>query len=268
MRSPSPLLRQTRPIRRRRINLGIRILRAALKAATAMAVPAAIAWWLLGSGQFELTQIASAGTQRVDPEWIQEVLQEELGSNLLLVRLDAVEQRVLTHPWSAKVRSSKELPDRLLVEVEDRSIAAVLDDGKNRVFVDESGSRIALVEGAEVVPPDVLQLESLSLREGESEADLVKSAFEVDRILRSEAPDFRSQITKVEIMGAGAFRLHSDAVPFPVRVSMDGLGARMRAFEELAPEISRRFEEIEEVDLRIDGRIVVRPRGRELATAI
>ena len=109
---------------------------------------------------------------------------------------------------------------------------------------------------------------SRGLRSGESEADLLQTALEIDRILKSESPELRSALTKVEILGAESFRLYSDMHSFPLHVGVEGLGPRLRAFEALAPEISRKFGEIVEVDLRTAGRIVVRPAPVDQATAI
>ena len=274
MSSSSHLLRQTRPIRRRRLNVGIRVLRSTAKIAAALSIPAVIAWWMLFSGQFTLTEIVAVGSPRVGAPWIRQALQQEIGSNLLTLPLEAVEERVLRHPWSSKVRSRKELPNRLIVEVEDREVAGVLHDGDGAVFVDALGRRIATAEGA-ALPKGALRLECAAagcfprgLRPAESESDLLQTAFEIDRILQSETPGFRSALTKVEILGAESFLLYSDLHSFPVHVGVEGLGSRLRAFQALAAEISSQFGEIVEVDLRTAGRIVVRPVIVDQTTAI
>ncbi len=46
MSPSSHLLRQPRPIRRRRLNLGIRVLRSAAKAVAALSIPTAVGWWM------------------------------------------------------------------------------------------------------------------------------------------------------------------------------------------------------------------------------
>jgi hypothetical protein len=230
-----------------------------------LSIPGAIAWWMLLSGQFTLTEIVAVGSPRIEAHWIRQALEEEIGRNLLTLRLAAVEERVLRHPWSSQVRLRKELPNRLVGAAEHRVEAGVLEDGAGLVFLDALGRRIAPAEGT-ALPEGALRLECAAagcslrgMRSGESEADLLRTALELDRILQIEMPAFRSALTKVEILGAESFRLYSDAHSFPVRVGVEGLGPRLRAFEELAPEISRKFEEIVEVDVRTAGLIVVRP---------
>lgn len=273
--SPSThLLRQSRPIRRRRLNLGMRVLRTAPRVLLALSIPGAIAWWTLFSGQFTVTEIVAVGSPRIEANWIRQALEEEIGENLLTLRLAAVEERVLRHPWSSQVRSRKELPSRLVVEVVDRVVAGVLHEGEGSVFLDARGRRIATANGT-ALPEGAVRLECAvagcsppGMRSGEVEADMLLAALELDRTLQTEMPAFRSALTKVEILGAESFRLHSDVHSFPVRVGVEGLSPRLRTFEALASEISKKFEEIVEVDLRTAGLIVVRPVLVDQATSI
>ena len=60
-------------------------------------------------------------------------------------------------------------------------------------------------------------------------------------------------------MGEEDFRLHTDALPFPLLVRSGQVKPKIERLVELLPELSRRYMRIEAVDLRFSRRIVVQP---------
>src|SRR4030095_6440613 len=73
---------------------------------------------------------------------------------------------------------------------------------------------------------------------------------------------------RIEVLGEGDFRLRTDALPFPLLVTSGQVGPKVQRLVELLPELSRRYPQIETVDLRFSRRIVVQPgrtgSGRQL----
>ena len=63
----------------------------------------------------------------------------------------------------------------------------------------------------------------------------------------------------VEVLGGGDFRIFTAALPFPVLVSLGGVGRQVRKFKEVMPEIARRYDRVSAVDLRFSRQIVIQP---------
>ena len=272
MISSSPFLRQPQRARRRRSGAGTRALGQLARIVLVAAPLAGMAWWLLIAGGFRLVEIVATGSPRVGAAWIEQTLAPEIGSNLLTLPLSRVEERVLRHPWSARVTLRKELPGRLHVEVLDRQALAILEESDRRLFIGREGKRIDVL-GPEESTGGILSLRlavtgaAAGERWLQNESALLRTALEVADTL-SEVHGWKSSLRRVEILGDDCFRLYNRSLPFPVLVQLDNLGPALQRLSELAPEIVRRFHAVDEVDLRIAGRIVIRPRVIDEVTPI
>ena len=273
MRELRPFLRPQQRTRHHRASTGLRLLWLFAKAMALVMPPVLFSWWVLHFDGLRLVEVVTSGSSRVEASWIEQALVPELGSNLLTLPLSRVEDRLQAHPWTASVISRKELPGRLHVEVVDREAVAILERAEEHVFIDRQGRRIAAVpaSGAEGGLP-VLRLPGQRAgargAEIEGEGALVTAALRVAELLRNEVPDWGTSLEAIEVLEDGSFRLFEAATPFPILVRLDRLGETMRAFSRVAPEIRQRFRAIEEVDLRIARRIVIRPLVLPEATAI
>lgn len=257
MSTPQPYLRHAQRTSRRRSSWSLRVFTRGLRAMAIVGLPAVATWWLLTAEQMQLREVIVQGTPRVGAAWIDEALRPAVGVNLLSLRLEDVEGRVLKHPWVRTVRVRKELPGRIFVEVTERSAAAVavLPDGN--FYIDRSGARIS---AAEIDRPPLL---GLALAEGigtpSSEMRLLRGALAVDEDLSRELPAFRAGLDSIEILGVDDYRLAHRELGYGLLVARAEAGPAVSRFLRWRSDISVRFEVLEEVDLRISGRIVVRP---------
>lgn len=120
----------------------------------ALAVPAALGLWLLGSPRFALSdlEIRTADEPRVAASWVRESLAPLAGRNLLLLPLAEVEEKLASHPWVEGVVMVKELPDRLHVEVEERRPRALVPWHGRLWWADGEGFLIAPLQAEEGSP--------------------------------------------------------------------------------------------------------------------
>lgn len=265
MTAAGEFLRVRQPRRRRRRAPVLRLFGTAARVALVVLPPLAAASWMLRTQRFALQSVHVLDTARVPESWVRERLRPELGTNLLLVSLSRVEGRLAGHPWIARVAVDKELPHGLRVAVEERRPAAVLETEEGLVFVDESGRRIAPVGESETVdgwvrlaggPDGAMISPALALEE----TRCLRRAIELSRRLadaRAVGPG--AGVTRIEVVGDDDFRVFIESLPFPVVVrSGDGV-ARAQALGTLLPRIVERAGEIGELDLRFEGRVIVRP---------
>jgi cell division septal protein FtsQ len=248
------------PPRRRRANPLLALFRPMVTAFVLVAVPIALAAWVLTAPRFQLRDVVvNGGSARVPGAWVLRSLQPLEGGNLVLLSLADVAERLQKNPWIASVEIEKELPDRLRVEVEERRPRALLRSGARLVYADQAGKPIAPVRTTEE--------ETAARRAGLLEVSFVHAAhpggvdaaLEVAGDLGRVQPDWAAHLSSIEVLGEQDFRLHTEALPFPLLVTRGQVGPKARRFQELLPELKRRYPKIESVDLRFSRRIVVQP---------
>ena len=133
------------PTRVRVRSLLWRVFKACLPAAlTIVAVSAVIAGgafgygWLTGSERFAVAEVEVRGAHALPVSEVERVVEPAYGQNVFRVSLPAIERRLRAEPWVADASVRRSLPDRLVVEVEERRAVAVAELG-GLYLVDERG---------------------------------------------------------------------------------------------------------------------------------
>ncbi len=259
--------------RRKRRSLALRLLRPLASAVALVALPVAVAGWVLSAPQFTLAELEVAGGARVDPAWVEGRLSPLLGRNLVRLPLARVEAALAGHPWIESVSIRKQLPDGLAVAVVERR-AAVLVPGPGG----EEGSTalwLADTAGRPIVPapPDARDEYLLLVPAPERGAAVgplaaaVPGALAVAAELARSRPVWAAGLERIEALGQDEYRLRTAALPFPVLVRAGEVEPRAGRFEQALPELRRRLGEIGLADLRFAGRLVVRPADATAAAA-
>lgn len=262
------------PLRRRRRHPLLLLLRPLAVAVLVVLLPLGLAAWVLTSRRFALADVVVEGsTQRVKPEWVRQALAPYRGKNLVRLPLAEVAEAVQKNPWVQSVEIQKELPGRLRVELTERRPVALLrsDLGKGGkggkggtgglgglgglVYADNDGRPIVPVDSV----PEARKAGLLEVFFSHPVAGGIEGALEVAGELGRVRPDWAAALTRIDVLGEEDFRLHTEALPFPLVVTRGEVGPKARRLEELLPELERRYPVIESVDLRFSRRIVVQP---------
>ncbi len=258
--------RRGTPPRRKRRSLLWTLGKPLAMALVLVGLPAGLVAWVLTAPRFglsdvEVTQgVERAGTaRRVSDEAVRQALAPLQGENLVRLSLAEAAALVERNPWIASVEMAKELPGRLRVKVVERRPVALLQADGGLVYADSEGNAIAPVstpEEREAARRDKLLVVSFSQRpHGEG----ISAALGVAAELGRAQPTWAGQLSRIEVLGEEDFRLHTDALPFPLLVRSGQVKPKVERLVELLPELSRRYVRIEAVDLRFSRRIVVQP---------
>lgn len=255
------------PPRRKRRNPFLALLRPLAVSLGLVAVPAGLVTWIVTSPRFDLKDLAvEAATPRVPAAVLRATLASFQGENLVLLPLGSVEAAVRRNPWVDSVEIAKELPDRLRIEVTERRPVALLEKDvrgtSGLVYADQEGRPIAplspIASELEAARKAKLVVVSFVHREL-SASDGVAGALEVAGELGRVQPDWAAALARIEVLGEQDFRLHTDALRFPLLVTRGQVGPKVEKLKELLPELNRRYAAIQAVDLRFSRRIVVQP---------
>jgi len=138
-------LRERLPDRARVRSLLWRSVRACLPAALTLLIIAAVVAggafgyrWLTGSDRFAVAEVEVRGARALPASEVERVLSPAYGQNVFRVSLEAIERRLRAEPWIASASVRRSLPDRLVVELEEKRAAAVAELG-GLYLVDEHG---------------------------------------------------------------------------------------------------------------------------------
>ncbi|HSS48026.1 MAG TPA: FtsQ-type POTRA domain-containing protein [Thermoanaerobaculia bacterium] len=251
--------RGTQP-RRRRKNILLALLRPLAMALIVVALPTGLVYWVLTAPMFRLRTVEVGGpARRVGSAWVRQVLAPLQGRNLVRLSLADATARLQSNPWIEKVEIEKELPAALRVKLAERRPVALLLSGQTLAYADTAGHPIA-----PVATPGELE----EARKGgllvvsfvrEAHPDGVGAALKVAAELGRVQPDWAAKLAQIEVLGEEDFRLHTDALPFPLLVTAGQVGPKVQRLVELLPELTQRYSRIEAVDLRFSRRIVVQP---------
>ena len=252
--------RRGAPPRRRRRSLLLTLLKPLLTAVGMMALPAGLAAFVLTAPPFDLREVQVRGAaDRVPEGWVLEALRTLQGRNLMLLSLSEVEGRLRQNPWIESVEIVKEPPHGLRVELTQRRPVALLLSAGHLAYADASGRAIMPVSSpSEIETARRAGLLVVSfdhpMREG-GMTDVLAVAAAIGRV----QPDWAAKLSKIEVLGEDDYRLSTEALPFPVLVSRNGVSQKAERLVRLLPELQRRFEKVDAVDLRFSRRIVVQP---------
>lgn len=251
-----PFRRRAVKPRRRRRSLWVRLLRPLATAVLLVALPAGLGLWVLTSPRFALGEVRVSGGERVSAAWVEERLRPLTGHNLLTLPLDEVETALEGHPWIAAVSLRKELPDGLGVEVtERRAVALVPVAGDDRLW-------LADADGDPIVPAPAGAEEEFLLvvpRPDRADADGVAGAVAAAGELARSRPVWAAGLERVEVLGDGAYRLRTSALPFPLLVRGGAVAVQADRLHAALPALTARLGGIRRADLRFPDRLILLP---------
>ena len=249
---PSPFRRRRFVVPHRRRSRTLLLFRPFVAALLLVGLPVAATVWVMSSPLFLLAEIGIGPTEHVTTGEVAIALAGLEGRHLMRLSLADVEALLASNPWIEGAAIRKELPNRLMVEVHERSPIALLRQEEGLFYVDKTGFVMEPYD-----PAGPVDLPLLSVVPG-AKLD-VGRALEVAGRFDQFAPGGTVGLSEVELLGLDDFRIHSAELAFPVLVSGTELEMQLVKLEKLLPEITRRFPAVEAVDLRFSRQIVVQP---------
>lgn len=183
------------------------------------------------------------------------------GQNILAVRLDEWQQKLLASPWVERATIRRILPSTMEITVNERQpmgigrigVVMYLVDGKG-VIIDEYGPVYAdidlpIIDGLAASPQD-----------GGSIVDVARADFAA-RVIGALAtrPEILKQVSQLDVSNLHDAIVILDNDAALLRLGETDFVARLQQYIDLAPALRERVTAIDYVDLRFDERLYVRP---------
>lgn len=174
-----------------------------------------------------------------------------LGDSLITISNKTVSQRLLKSPWIRSVSVRKELPDTLLLVIEEAVPFALLDMNSHLFIIDDKGKLLEELKDGSV--PFLPLITGDPFRESEGFSEAIKLA----KLISSKG--FLSERDRVEIFVG---KPHELTVTIDGTVVKMGSGRYKEKLERLAAledELKNRGVPVDYIDLRFENRAIVKP---------
>ena len=201
---------------------------------------------------FEVRDVRARGNIRTTPEEIRNAVGAVRGTPILAVDIRAVRARVEALPWVREAKVERALPDMLLVFLTEREALAVWDRGRDFAVIDRTGRAIPGV--------DPRTYSDLPVVRG---AGAVESAPAILSILGRER-DLFGRITGLSFVSGRRWNVHIDW-RIEIKLPEEGVEAAWARLAQIDRERRLLDGDIAHIDMRIDGRMVLRMAGNDTA---
>lgn len=205
------------------------------------------------SGLFTLKKVLIYGNRHLGHVEVVRLMGLQSGDNLLTLDMERAYEKLHSSAWVRSVSMRKELPDTLVVRVEESRPVALLQSPDGLFIVDSEGLLLERVNAAPVYFLPVIVHGGADASEGFREA--VKLAHVINEMAEAR------EVEMVEIAGleGGTMNMVVRFDGMDIKVGEGGYREKLSRFFELSGEIGKRKINVDYVDLRFANRVVVKP---------
>src|SRR5579871_2547562 len=265
----SPFLRAQKRVSARRSSLPKKTVSRLLWAAIAIAVlcvcvVAAAALYNYGerSWRFRVESsdnIEVAGMQNVTKSQIMEVLGGDIGRNIFFIPLAQQKAQLEQIPWVESASVMRFVPNRLRVEIHERTPVAFARVGPRIFLIDASGTLMELPQKHRYSFPVILGMnpgEPLSTR-----LPRMKAYNELVQELDSGGARYSQDLSEVDLSDLENLkvRVNDPAGDVQVELGSSDYLKRYRTYVSHVQEWRQQFQKLESVNLRYDNQVIVNP---------
>jgi cell division protein FtsQ len=271
----SPFLRGQKRVSARRSSLPKKTanrLLWGLAAATVVCVVALGAAWLYHYGEHSWRfrvessdNIEVVGMQNVTKAQIMEVMGADIGRNIFFIPLAQQKVQLEQIPWVESASVMRFVPNRLAVEIHERTPVAFARVGPRMFLIDAGGTLMELSPKHKYSFPVILGMnpgEPLSTR-----APRMKAYAEMVRELDGGGERYSQDLSEVDLsdLEDAKVRVNDPAGDVLVHLGSADYLQRYKIFVSHAQGWRQQFQKLESVDLRYDNQIIVNPDMEKMA---
>ena len=206
-------------------------------------------------------QIEVVGAEHVAHAQIMEAMGGDIGRNIFFVPLDQRKQQLERIPWVESASVMRFVPNRLRIEIHERTPVAFARIGSHISLIDAGGTLMELAPGGKhkysfAVITGMNAGEPLSTR-----AARMKNYNQLVRELDSGGAHYSQELSEVDLSDTEDVKVLAGDANGEVLVHL-GSGNYLQRYKIYVTHVQQwrqQFEKLESVDLRYDGQIIVNP---------
>jgi cell division protein FtsQ len=206
-------------------------------------------------------QIEVAGAEHVAHAQIMEVMGGDIGRNIFFVPLAQRQQQLEQIPWVESASVMRFVPNRLRIEIHERTPVAFARIGSHVSLIDAGGTLMELAPGGKhrysfPVIAGMNAGEPLSTRSAR-----MKNYNELVREIDSSGAHYSQELSEVDLTDPEDVKVLAADANGEVLVHV-GSGNYLQRYKTYVTHVQQwrqQFDKLESVDLRYDGQIIVNP---------
>lgn len=217
-----------------------------------MLVLAGVVWFALTSSLFSIREYEFRGNRYLSDAELMKLMDVTGGENIFRTSSASLAGCLHSSPWIRSVKVRKEFPHRMIFLIEESAPQAVLQDRGNSYIVDAEGKMLQALSGRPTVFLPVI----VGSKDANPQAYL--KAVELAGVLRDMSMGKDTGGVEISGMEHGAHELTITLNGLHIKIGEDRFKEKLAAFDELKDSIAKLDIAVEYVDLRFEGRVVVR----------
>jgi len=206
---------------------------------------------------FQLKNTVVRGCEKISEEEVKALAGISLPLNILTANLEKMERAIEENPWVRNASVGREFPDRLVIEITERSAAALLKRGSDLYIVDRDGVVFKKFEAGDSADVPVL---AGFYRNGELRHDLLGRAFAfLDYLSGSDHFPRVWNVSEIYVDDVHDFSVVTDNHLF-LNLGFEEYDKKLRRLKKVMADLARRGLEGRTltIDLVDPSRVVVR----------
>lgn len=218
---------------------------------------------VLTASVLQVRTIRVSGNSRLSSGEVEALVEDLRGRNILTTSLDKYRGRLLESPWVSDAAMRRVLPGTVEVFVSERRPIGLCRIGKALYLIDRAGWIIDEF-GPEYADFDLPIIDGIQRKQPRGKPTIDERRTELAaRVLDDLAPrkDLAARVSQIDVSDLHDAVVLLDGDPARLRLGSENFADRLQSYVELAPALLERVSEMDYVDLRIEGRIFVRPTG-------
>ncbi len=175
---------------------------------------------------FQITSVRINNNHMTSKEQISALSRVDIHSNLLAINVVQVQALLESHPWIAKAEVIRDWPNRLLINLKEKTPVALLNRETGLFYLDGSGQIIAAATPVQELDfPVITGLENYSFNTAGSAQipEPLKDVFDLLKLANRNNPILPQQnISEIHIAEKGELILYLLDRPFPIYLGSEG----------------------------------------------
>jgi cell division protein FtsQ len=213
------------------------------------------------ASSLQIAHMSVRGNHRLATGEVLALVEGLRGQNILAVKLEDWQQKLLASPWVERAMIRRVLPSTLEIAIYERAPMGIGRLGTALYLIDSQGVIIDEY-GPVYADVDLPIIDGLatSPRDGGSIIDVVRAEFAA-RVLTALAarPEIARKVSQIDVGNLHDAIVILDGDSALLRLGDADFLARLQQYIDLAPALRERLRAIDYVDLRFDERLYVRP---------
>jgi cell division protein FtsQ len=216
---------------------------------------------LAAASSLQIGQMVVRGHERLSTGEVLSLVEGLRGQNILAIKLDAWQTKLLASPWVEGATIRRVLPSTVEITVRERRPMGIGRLNTTMYLIDRSGVIIDEY-GPAYADIDLPIIDGLaaSPHDGGPLVDEARAEF-AGRVITALAarPDIAKRVSQLDVGNLHDAVVILDGDPALLRLGESDFVARLQQYIDLSPALHERLAAIDYVDLRFDERLYVRP---------